>query len=63
MLNFASLVQDEYKAVENLMLSQADGYDRDIHAALELILSSGGKRVRAILSLLVGKMLPAKEQY
>jgi geranylgeranyl pyrophosphate synthase len=62
MLNFASLVQDEYKAVENLMLSQADGYDRDIHAALELILSSGGKRVRAILSLLVGKMLAASRE-
>lgn len=59
MLNFAYPVLEEYKAVEALMVSQADGYNHDIRAALDLILSSGGKRIRAILSLLVGKMLAA----
>ena len=41
------------------MQSQADGYHSDIGAALKLLLSAGGKRIRPTLTLLVGQMLNA----
>jgi geranylgeranyl pyrophosphate synthase len=41
------------------MQSQADGYHSDIGAALELLLSAGGKRLRPTITLLVGQMLNA----
>jgi len=41
------------------MQSQADGYHSDIGAALELLLSAGGKRLRPTITLLIGQMLNA----
>jgi len=41
------------------MQSQADGYHHDIGAALQLLLSAGGKRLRPTITLLIGQMLNA----
>jgi len=57
--NFTRLVQKHLEAVEQLMRHQADSYQPDIGSALDILLSSGGKRIRPTLSLLVGSMLHA----
>lgn len=57
--SFFSLVQKDIRSVETRMQSQADGYHSDIGAALKLLLSAGGKRIRPTLTLLVGQMLNA----
>ena len=41
------------------MRAQADGRHPDLGAALDLLLSAGGKRVRPALTLLAGRMLGA----
>ncbi|HVN56481.1 MAG TPA: polyprenyl synthetase family protein [Anaerolineaceae bacterium] len=56
-ITFSSPVQEGIQDVENLMRAQAEGYDPDLGAALEHLLSSGGKRIRPALTLLTGKML------
>jgi len=56
-LNFITPVQNGIVEVERLMHSQADGYHPDLRAAFDLLLSSGGKRIRPALTLLTGRML------
>lgn len=46
-------------SVEKLMLSQAENYHPDLSAALSLLLSSGGKRIRPRIILLLGSMFNA----
>jgi geranylgeranyl pyrophosphate synthase len=58
-VTFLSPVQEEIKLVEERMRSQADESHPDLRAALEHLLSAGGKRVRPTLGLLVGNMLDA----
>lgn len=58
-LSFLSNVQDEIHEVENRMRSQADGYHPDMGAALDLLLLSGGKRMRPATTLLTARMLGA----
>ena len=57
--SFSWLVHEDLKSVEDLMRKQADSYHPDIGVALELLLESGGKRIRPTLSLLAGKMYGA----
>jgi geranylgeranyl pyrophosphate synthase len=57
--SFFSPAAEDLQAVENLMRSQANGYHEDIHQALNLLLSAGGKRVRPSMTILIGKMLGA----
>jgi geranylgeranyl pyrophosphate synthase len=56
-LTFFSLVQSDIHDIEEKMRSQAQGYHPDIQAALDHLLSSGGKRIRPSLTMLIGKML------
>jgi geranylgeranyl pyrophosphate synthase len=58
-VSFFIPVQEDIRAVEALMRAQAEGRHPDLGAALDLLLSSGGKRIRPTLTLLVGKMLGA----
>ena len=58
-VSFHTAIQEEIHAVEERMRSQADGYHPDIGAALDLLLSSGGKRLRPTVTLLIGHMLNA----
>jgi geranylgeranyl pyrophosphate synthase len=53
------LVQKEIFEVEALMRCQAEDAHPDLCAALEHLLSSGGKRIRPTLGLLTGQMLGA----
>ncbi len=56
-LNFITPVENGIVDVERLMHTQADGYHPDLRAAFDLLLSSGGKRIRPALTLLTGRML------
>ena len=56
---FVNLTIDDLRCVESKMRAQSEGYQSDLNAALELLLSSGGKRLRPIITLLIGKMLNA----
>jgi geranylgeranyl pyrophosphate synthase len=55
--SFSHLVRDDLREVEDLILHQADGYDPSLKAALDLLISAGGKRLRPTLCLLVGHLL------
>jgi geranylgeranyl pyrophosphate synthase len=57
-----ALVQPDIDTVDQLMRKQAEDYHADLQKALDLILSSGGKRIRAAITLLVGKMLNADNE-
>jgi geranylgeranyl pyrophosphate synthase len=54
-------IQQGLDAVERLMLSQADEYHPDLKAALSILLSSGGKRIRPRLILLIGSLFHARK--
>lgn len=43
------------------MRSQAEGHNPDLRAALDHLISSGGKRIRPTLTILTGRMLGADE--
>jgi geranylgeranyl pyrophosphate synthase len=58
-VSYLTAIQEEIRAVEERIRAQAEGYHPDIGAALELLLSSGGKRLRPTVTLLVGHMLDA----
>ncbi len=62
-VTFFSTVQDQLYLVEQRIREQAgEEHHPDLHAALEHLLSAGGKRIRPTLSLLVGNMLGAPEE-
>lgn len=52
-------VQEDLQAVEALMRDQAKGYHPDLAAAMDLLISAGGKRIRPAMTILIGKMLGA----
>ncbi len=54
------IIQQGLDTVEKMMLSQAEDYHPDLKAALSVILSSGGKRIRPTIILLIGSLLNAK---
>lgn len=61
-VSFMIPVQDDLLAVEALMRSQANNYHPDLRAAMDLLISAGGKRIRPVLTILTGKMLGAPHQ-
>lgn len=56
-VRFLDFIQEGIQQVEQRILSQSDGHYPEIKFALEHILSSGGKRVRPAIVLLVGGLL------
>ncbi len=56
-----NLVQDQLPLVEARMRSQADKHHPELGSALKHLLSSGGKRIRPVVSLLTGRMLGADQ--
>lgn len=58
-VTFFALVQDRIRLVEERMRGVSDGHHPDLMAALEHLLSSGGKRVRPTVALLMGEILGA----
>lgn len=58
-VSFMVPVQEDLHAVEALMRSQSKDYHPDLDAAMDLLISAGGKRIRPAMTILVGKMLGA----
>lgn len=56
---FTAPIEDRIKLVEERMHDQADSQHTAVGAALHHLLSSGGKRIRVVVTLLTGKMLGA----
>ena len=62
-ITFFTSVQDQLHFVEQRIREQAgDEHHPDLRSALTHLLSSGGKRIRPTLGLLVGNMLGAPEE-
>jgi geranylgeranyl pyrophosphate synthase len=59
---FFTPVHEEIQLVEDLMRRQADDAHPDLRAALEHLLTAGGKRIRPTLGLLTGQMLGAPRE-
>jgi len=57
--SFFPLLQSNIIEMEMLIKQQAQGYHQDINSALEILMKSGGKRIRPMITLLVGHMLNA----
>ena len=55
--NFIYPIQEYIDRVEEVMRTNSDGHHPEINAAIEHLLSSGGKRIRPAITLLTGKML------
>ncbi len=62
-MGFSSLVEDGLILVEERMRGHADKYHPDLRAAMEHLISSGGKRVRPVLTLLTGRMFGADSDH
>jgi len=60
-VGFFDLLEDKLILVDEKMMSRSDGYHPDLTAALEHLMASGGKRIRPIITLLIGSMLGANE--
>lgn len=58
-VNFITPIQERIVLVEEKMREQSDGHHPELGAALGHLLSSGGKRVRPAVALLVGSMFGA----
>jgi geranylgeranyl pyrophosphate synthase len=58
-VNFFIPIQERILQVEARMHAQSEGHHPDLEAALEHLLSSGGKRVRPAIALLTGGMYNA----
>jgi geranylgeranyl pyrophosphate synthase len=56
---FIAPIEDRIRLVEDKIRAQSDGHHTAVGAALNHLLSSGGKRIRVIVTLLTGKMLGA----
>jgi geranylgeranyl pyrophosphate synthase len=56
---FTIPIEDRIKLVEERIRAQSDGHHTAVGAALNHLLSSGGKRIRVVVTLLAGKMLGA----
>jgi len=61
-VSFLEPVQESLQAVEALMRQQAAEHHHDLDAALQHLLSAGGKRLRPALVLLTGEMLGAERE-
>jgi geranylgeranyl pyrophosphate synthase len=58
-VSYLTSVHEDLLEVEHRIRVQANGYHPDIGAALELLLSAGGKRLRPTITILIGQMLNA----
>jgi geranylgeranyl pyrophosphate synthase len=54
---FTAPIEDRIELVEERMRAQSDGHHVAVGAALHHLLSSGGKRIKVVVTLLTGKML------
>jgi geranylgeranyl pyrophosphate synthase len=60
--SFFALVEDRIQLVEERMRIEEKEHHPDLEAVLEYLLSSGGKRIRPVVTLLAGGMLGADDE-
>ena len=60
-VGFLNYLEDKLVKVDQRMVSHSSGYHPDLMAALDHLMSAGGKRIRPIITLLMGIMLGAEE--
>jgi len=60
--HFFALVDDSIQKVEERMRTSSFGQQHDLQSALDQVISSGGKRVRPTIVLLIGKMLGGDDE-
>jgi len=60
-VGFLSYLEDQLNKVDQKMLSVSEGYHPDLTSAFEHLMKSGGKRIRPIVTLLMGTLLGAEE--
>lgn len=60
-VGFLTHLEDKLVKVEEKMVSYSSGYHPDLIAALDHLMAAGGKRIRPIITLLMGEMLGADE--
>ena len=60
--SFFALVEDRIQLVEERMRAEEMEHHPDLQAVLEYLLSSGGKRIRLVVTLLAGGMLDADDE-
>ena len=60
-VGFLTYLEDQLNKVDQKMLSVSEGYHPDLTAAFEHLMNSGGKRIRPIVTLLIGTLLGAEE--
>jgi len=58
---FLDFIDHQIAKIDQRMLSRSEGYNPDLGAALEHLLTSGGKRIRPAVVILTGTMLGADE--
>ena len=61
-VGFLSYLEDKLIKVDQKMMSRSEGYHPDLTAALEHLMNSGGKRIRPIVTLLMGALFGADEE-
>jgi geranylgeranyl pyrophosphate synthase len=61
-ITFYSSAQEEIREIETLMRAQTQRQHPDLMAALDIILKSGGKRIRPTMAVLLGKMFGAPRE-
>ena len=61
-VSFLDFLEDKLILVDEKMMSRSEGYHPDLTAALEHLMESGGKRIRPIITLLIGSMLGAEDE-
>lgn len=61
-IQIPSAIQAEIDLVERNMLSQADHYHTDLQVALKALITSGGKRLRPLIILLISHLLEGYNQ-
>lgn len=61
-VGFLSFLEDKLIKVEEKMVSYSSGYHPDLMAALDHLMAAGGKRIRPIITMLMGNMLGAEEE-
>lgn len=61
-ISFLAPVQHDLQLVDSIIRAQAEGHYSGLNLALDLILKSGGKRIRPSITLLVGYMLGAPKE-
>lgn len=60
--SFFALVEEKVQKVEVLMRTEALQYHPDLQSVLAYLLTSGGKRIRPVVTLLAGGMMGADEE-